>query len=143
METTTVNVKGVSTTSWSNARAAAARADVAMGAWLSKAIDEYVNAETGPTTSTEHPHLHLTPEQLTDRISAVAALLQAQAALKAATGKVTGRAMASAVIEGLKQAQQGLLPPPQRTVRGFTSGKERAQFGIESGEEPVENGQAG
>ena len=130
---TTINVKAVDFEAWDKARNSANKQGETMGIWLSRALITQVNLEAGPREfppdSSANPgrksaNPPLTPEQLTDRMNATAAMMQGLAAIKAATGKATGLRTVARALAAFEQRQieaEGV--PPARLV-GKAIGKE-------------------
>ena len=123
---TTINVKGVRKSSWEAARRGAAQRGDSMGAWLSDAIDRRISREARQIELPSEPARTppLTPDQLTQRIMAVAALQQSAAALKMARVRSTGRDAMRIAQESLAHEMDADRGRPARTISGKARGKE-------------------
>lgn len=127
---TVINVKGVRKSAWQAAKRGASQLDDSMGTWLSDAIDQRIsrdaNAVQAPANKDarqDNPDA-LTPDQLTARILAVAALQQSAAALKQARIRGTGKAMLSTAQAGLVQRMIEAEGEPPRQIAGKAVGQE-------------------
>lgn len=121
-ETTTINVKGMPKMKWEAARRSAIQANDQMGTWLGEAIDCRIARDSGSVKPANQP---MTPEQLTARITAVAALQQSSAALKLARVRAPGSNMLRVALASLEQAIVHAEAPPVRLI----TGKDRAEIG--------------
>lgn len=115
---TIINVKGVRKSSWEAAKRGATQSGISMGAWLSDQIDQ---AERMAREGVQPPRPQLTPEQLTARMEAIAALMQAQAALKSATGRASYKGVITQAARSLEDELDG--------ARMANPGKERRFLG--------------
>lgn len=121
---TIINVKGVRKPAWEAARRGAAQAGDSMGTWLSDAIDRRISHDAtaieGPANNrgeVGNPDA-LTPDQLTARIMALAALQQSMAAMKTARMRSSGRGVLATVQASLVQRVIDAEGEPVREIRG-------------------------
>lgn len=92
-ETTTINVKSVSSRAWERAKASAIKQGETMGTWLGRAIDQLATAEAGPREfPPANPAVNLSAKSgnpgPANPLAAedIAAVMQGVASLAAATG---------------------------------------------------------
>jgi len=137
-ERTTINVKGMSVSSWERAKNAAKRQDESMGAWLSRAAEHLANLEDGPRELPPMAPGNPAPEMGNPTpapVEGLGVLMQGMAALAAATGttpaKADTRRLYALVDDQVRQAR-GLPPRPVR----------RRQGGLANGQSLLENGKA-
>ena len=115
---TIISVKGVRKSAWEAARRGAAQSGDSMGVWLSDTIDRRISQGdsqiTGPANpGSESVNPVLTPDQLTARILALAALQQSVASMKQARVRAIGRRVlqtAQLDLEHSLMAAGGLVP---------------------------------
>lgn len=119
-EKTIINVKGVPKRAWGAARRSAMQANDPMGAWLGEAIDCRIARDSGSVKSANPP---MTPDQITARMSAVAALQQSAAALKLARVRSPGSAVLKVAGASLEQAIIQAESPPIRLITGKDRGE--------------------
>jgi hypothetical protein len=134
-ETTIINVKSVSAAAWEKAKKAATKQGETLGEWLSRAITQVADREA------EQPR-ELPPVKPsrpgTMPASEVSHMMQAMAALAAATGRPPPKAItarAYRLADDLFRSEMGLPPNPVRL-----SGLARRQSLLENGkasEEPA------
>ena len=134
-ERTIINVKGVSAPAWERAKKAANKQGQAMGAWLSRAINQLADAEDGPR---EFPPLPVgnpppemgnlsppagNPEGMT--ADQLAAVMQGLAAVAASSWtlptKVAVRRIYSLVDDHVREAKR--LPPAPVRLRSAPSAR--------------------
>ena len=120
---TTINVKGVTREAWERARAAATKSGEAMGAWLSRAVDQLARLEAGPREFP--PALAVKPTNNSGNPDADARLidlLTAAATLSTACGgKLSAVPGLTALCAERVRSARGLPPlaarrPPRRAV---------------------------
>ena len=86
--------------------------------FMSEAIELLIAKRAGDVVMPPAPPPALTPDQVTDRIMAVAALQQSMAALKAAKGRASGRDTARLALASLEhQLAEGVGIEPIRIAR--------------------------
>jgi hypothetical protein len=119
-ERTTVNVKGVLERSWERTKVAAQRRGETLGLWMSRAVEMQADREEGMSIADLMAPVvgALTSEQLTARQLSTAALLQGVAAMKASTGKATGKATVSLALASLEQRMIETEGAPAPRLRG-------------------------
>ena len=142
-ERTTINVKGMSVSSWERAKKAAGKQDEGMGAWLTRAVEHLANLEDGPrefppmAPANPAPELGNPTEPVAPRapVEGLGQLMQGMAALAHATGtppaKADTRRLYALVDDQVRQAR-GMPPRPVR----------RRQGGLAAGQSLLENGKA-
>lgn len=144
-ERTTINVKGMSVSSWERAKKSAAKQDESMGAWLTRAVEQLANLEDGPREFPPMPPANPAPESGNPPALAASGapveglglgqLMQGMAALAAATGTPPARSdtrrLYALVDDQVRQAR-GMPPRPVR----------RRQGGLAAGQSLLENGKA-
>jgi hypothetical protein len=142
-ERTIINVKAVNVRSYEGAKKAANKAGETMGSWLSRAMDQLANLESGER--------YILPDNLANRSHGLAV---ANPANLPALPPVDFREVA-AIIMAMKEAGlpvqkrighhvNVLLNNRLREVRGMPQEKARGrQFGISHGLTEAENGKAG
>jgi hypothetical protein len=100
-----------------------------VGQFLVEAVNLLVEKRAGNLILPAGPdptHNPLTPDQLTARIMAVAALQQSTAAMKQASGRATGKLTLTRCLGSLDQHMieaEGLPPRPPRTIAGKANGQ--------------------
>lgn len=128
---TIINVKGVRKSAWEAAKRGATQQGDSMGTWLSDAIDQRAirdSDQVKPPAKNDGKKGNpaaLTPDQLTARIIAAAALQQSAAAMKQACGRTTGKGALMRVLSSLEQhviEAEGLPPRRVRTIAGPSFG---------------------
>lgn len=128
-ERTTINVKGMSVSSWERAKKAAAKQDESMGVWLTRAVEHLANLEDGPreflpmAPANPAPESGNPPALAASRapVEGLGQLMQGLAALTAATGtppaKADTRRLYALVDDQVRQAR-GMPPRPVRRRQG-------------------------
>jgi hypothetical protein len=125
---TVVNVKGVRQQAWDAARRSAIQANDTMGEWLSEAIDCRIARDSGSVKVDNPPMTH---DQITARMTALAALQQSAAVAKQT--RVRNPAL-KAAMTSLESAIMQTAQPRARLISG--------KFGADSGKERQIPGQS-
>jgi hypothetical protein len=125
-DTIIVNVKGVRKSSWNEATKAASLRKDQYGLYLSDALDLRLRFDAGEITlpgedGNQDAHEHLSQEQRTARIAALAELAKGIAAVREHTGKATGITMLSSELSALTVKASAKL----RVIKG----KDMGMFG--------------
>lgn len=118
IEKVVINVKGVPKPSWDAARRSAIQANDPMGLWIGEAIDCRIARDSGSVKPANPP---MTPDQITARMNAVAAMQQGAAAMKVARMRDTGRTQLRVALASLEQAIVHAEAPPMRLIAGKDS----------------------
>jgi hypothetical protein len=120
---TIINVKGVPKPAWELAKRLAAQADEPMGMLLARAIQCLADQEAGRVKPpdkkvTKQGNPPLTPAQLTDRITALAMLSQANAANRQARARIAKDSTLGIGLALLQQAMIDAEGEPPTTLPG-------------------------
>lgn len=143
----TINVKRVSKRAWARAANAAYKnGKEARGSWLSRAMNMLADLEMGPREfPPERPGnpagnlvgnsgnpARLSPDQLTARMQAVAAMMQGLAAVRMATGRATGKKTVGLMLASLEERQSEAEGTPGARLIGKASGQSPLVLGQSS-----------
>jgi hypothetical protein len=129
-EKTIVNIKGVLKRSWERTKIAADRNDETLGAWVSRALDQLADRETGPREFPPAANLAANPPA-DARLGRLFDVMQHVGTLSAATGQPPPKRTVSRLYrlaDEWSRAQSGMPPKVIRGV-GLANGK----AGLETG----------